>query len=339
MTPLDGLATTITKHMSRPEPPRGIYLQIYRGAIKGPTREAKRDVLKGYCDRIAALKLPGVVMHGFCEDLAGSWDGLAQLARDRGLVALASWGLDSKDITARRKGELVGDVLARPTCAAGLLDAEGQWDSDLGAADDMDEGGALELCDTIRQKAPGACVGDQPWYAIEAHGDVRRTARPITEGGVFRGFPVDEFATVCTWGRFRQAYIYRKLGAFYRPTFARMDHEWGEVQPALRAAGLDRPLRVTLQGYGWLLHELVEALVDRGVSRGDPVIVWCDPWPDDVALRAIRAALWLERRGYAARGVTAESAVRMAQEDLNRGGARLVVDGLCGDATCDAMGL
>ena len=71
-TPLDGLADTVTRAMARPEPPRGIYLQLYRGAIKGPTREAKRDQLARYCDAIAAMGLPGVVMHGFCEDLAAA---------------------------------------------------------------------------------------------------------------------------------------------------------------------------------------------------------------------------------------------------------------------------
>ena len=71
-TPLDGLADTVTRAMARPEPPRGIYLQLYRGAIKGPTREAKRDQLARYCDAIAAMGLPGVVMHGFCEDLSAA---------------------------------------------------------------------------------------------------------------------------------------------------------------------------------------------------------------------------------------------------------------------------
>lgn len=230
-------------------------------------------------------------------------------------------------------------MLARRSCASVLIDNAGHWDSDLGAAADMDEGGALELCTEIRRRAPGACVGDQPWYAIEAHGDIRRTAARLGAGGPFRGFPVDEFAMVTTWDRFRQAYIYRKLGAHYRPTFARMDEEWGNVDDALRAVGLDRPLRVTLQGPGWALHEQVDALINRGVSRGDPVIVWCDTWPDEVSMRAIRAALWLEREGSATPGTTAESAVRLAQVELNRRGARLAVDGRWGPATHAAAGL
>jgi hypothetical protein len=325
--------------LPRPEPPRGIYLQLYRGAIRGPTREAKRAQLAEYCDRIDVMGLPGVVFHGFCEDLAGAWDGLAKLAADRGLLALASWGLDSRDLSAARKGELVGDVLARPTCAGGLLDAEGQWDSDLGAADDMDEAGALALAAAIQKRAPGAWVGDQPWFAIEAHGDLRKTANRPEAGGVFRGFPVDEFASVCTWGRYRQAYIYRALGALYAPTFARMDREWSSITPALRAAGLERPLRVTLQAYGWLLHEQVDAIINRGVAANASVILWCDPWPDAVALRAIAAATWLEHEGYARPGVAARAAVRAAQAEFNRRGARLTVDGWWGEATHRAAGL
>jgi hypothetical protein len=286
------------------------------------------------------MGLPGVVFHGFCEDLAGAWDGLAKLARDRGLLALASWGLDSRDITPARKGALIADVLARPTCAAGLLDAEGQWDSDTGPADDMDEAGAVALCDQILRHAAGAWVGDQCWYAIDSHGGVRRTARPPREGGVFAGFPVDEFAAVCSWGRFRQAYIYNALGAGYGPTFKRMDTEWSTVTPALQAAGLARPLRVTIQGYRWRLHEQVHALLDRGVSRGDPAVVWCDPWPDDTALRAIRAAMWMEHQGYAAPGIDAREAVRAAQREINRARASgLVLDGWWGGATDDALGL
>ncbi len=118
-----------------------------------------------------------------------------------------------------------------------------------------------------------------------------------------------------------------------------MDREWGAITPALRAAGLERPLRVTLQAYGWLLHEQVDAIVGRGVSADAPVILWCDPWPDAVALRAIAAATWLEREGYACVGVEARDAVRAAQEALNREGARLTVDGWWGDATHKAAGL
>ena len=330
------LAATVPAPAPTDIPP-GVYVQIYRGAIHGATAQAKRDTLAGYLDQLVTLGCPGVVFHGFFEDLERNWDGLATLAHDRGLLALAAWGLDSKDITATRKGELIGEVLARPSCAAGLLDAEGQWDSDLGAADDMDEAGALALCKALRAKAPNALVGDQPWYAIDSHGEVRRTAKPIDQGGVFGGFPVDEFATVCNLGRFRQAYIYPSSGYAY--TFARMDREWATITPALRAAGLERPLRVTVQGYRWPLHHLVDCLLNRCVTPRVPLMMWAEPFPDAVAIQAIRAVQWLQREGFAFEGFMGDAAVGLAQRELNQRGAKLVVDGWFGAASYAAAGL
>lgn len=325
----------------RPEPPPGVYVQLYRGAYRDLPGAPKRDQLLRHVDQLAGLGLPGVVFHGFPEELLAAWDSLAKAAADRGLLALASWGLDSKGMSAQRKGVLVGDLLARRSCAAGLLDAEGQWDSDLGAADDMDEAGAVALCDEIARRAPGAWVGDQPWYAIDSHGNVRKTAKREREGGVFQGFPVDEFARVCTWGRFRQAYIYNHLGPAqgYAATFARMDREWGTVNPALEKAGLGRPLRVTLQGYRWKLHELVDALLTRHVAPAAPLVMWAEPFPDAVALRALRVVLKLQREGMAKVGCDARETIRKVQRELNTRGHALDVDGWCGDATAAALGL
>ncbi len=332
--------------MTRPDPPPGVYLQIYRGAIRGRTLDDRRDTLARYCDEIASMRSHGLVQapvfHGFCEDLRDAWPRLAALAAERSLPALASWGLDGRGLSAARKGDLVGQVLASPDCAAGLLDAEGQWDSDLGAADDMDEAGALALCQALRARDPDTPVGDQPWFAIEAHGDVRRTARPTAEGGVFAGFPVDEFATVTTWGRFRQAYIYNSRGAHYGPTFERMDREWAAVTPALRSAGLERPLRVTLQAYGWKLHELIHALLDRCVRPREPVVLWCDPWPDATTLAALRFVEILMREGFAAPGVDAREAVRLWQRSYNAcapSERQLSVDGWAGTASALAAGV
>lgn len=317
-------------------PPARPILQLYRGAIKGRDATEKRDVLARYCDRIVTIGLPAVCFHGFPEELANAWDGLARLAQNRGLLAAAAWGLDGKNISAKRKGELVGSVLAKPSCVAGLLDAEGQYDSDTGPADDMDEAGALTLCKAIQFAAPNAWVGDQPWYKITSHGDVRRTAKPIEQGGTFSGFPVDEFATVCNWGRFRQAYIYNDLGAYYRPTFDAMDKSWAEIAPSLRSLGLERPLRVTLQGYRWKSHEFVDALLSRGSCRGEPVVIWCDPMIAAPEERGLRFVLWCEREGFVSVGASAVDVVKAAQAALNRSGARLDVDGAAGDATLAA---
>lgn len=332
--------------MTRPHPGPGIYLQIYRGAIRGRTLDERRATLAGYCDRVAELAAGGLVrapvFHGFPEELRDAWPRLAKLAADRDLPALASWGLDARGLSAERKGDLVGQVLADPSCAAGLLDAEGQWDSDLGAADDMDEGGALALCRALRARAPSTPVGDQPWYAIQAHGDVRRTVRPIAHGGVFAGFPVDEFALACDWGRFRQAYIYNARGGYYRPTFERMDREWTGIAPALRAAGLERPLRCTLQAYGWKLHELVHALLERCVAADAPLVMWCDPWPEPGALAAVEFVSMLVREGFAGPGADAREAVRAWQRAYNARAPearRIAEDGWGGEESALAAGV
>ena len=341
-SPLDGLEASVQREIAARREPSGVLVQIYRGAIPGPTPQARRDRLAGYLDQLVTLGLTGVVFHGFPSELLSAWDGLAHLASERGLQALASWGLDGKATTPAVKGDLIGQVLARPTCAAGLLDAEGQWDTDAGPADDMDEAGALALGRAIRARAPHALVGDQPWYAIDSHGSVRRTAKPIDQGGVFGGFPVDEFAVTCTWGRFRQAYIYNHLGPScgYASTFARMDREWATITPALRAAGLERPLRVTLQGYRWKLHELVDALLTRCVLPQVPLVMWSEPFPDQGALQAIRAVTFLKREGYVAS--VARRTVLAFQVDYNRQAPetkRLAEDGWWGPATHAAAGL
>lgn len=332
--------------MTRPDPRPGVYLQLYRGAIRGRSLQERRDRLARYCDEIAAMQTRGLVQgpvfHGFCEDLRDAWPRLAELATHRSLPALASWGLDGRDLSAETKGDLIGQVLASPDCAAGLLDAEGQWDSDLGPADDMDEAGALALGRALRARAPDTPVGDQPWFAIEAHGDVRRTARPLGQGGVFAGFPVDEFAAVTSWGRFRQAYIYNARGARYAPTFERMDREWAAIAPALRSGGLERPLRVTLQAYGWRLHEQVHAILDRCVRPAVPLVLWCDPWPDDVTLAALAFVELLVREGFAAPGVDAREAVRLWQRSYNAHASevhQISVDGWAGTDTALAAGV
>jgi hypothetical protein len=303
------------------------------------TEAQKRAQRERMCLDAVALGCPGIAWHGFPQELLAAFDDLAHMTLAHGLSALAAWGLDGKNASAERKGDLVGQLLAKPTCAAGLLDAEGQHDTDTGPADDMDEAGALAMGRAIRARAPHALIGDQPWYAIDSHGSVRRTVRPIELGGTFEGFPVDEFGVVCNLGRFRQGYIYRKLGALYRATYARMDREWETIAPALRAAGVERPLGVTVQGYGWLLHELVDCLIDRGVRVGMPVFMWGEPWPDAIALRALRVVQWLQREGFARFGVSAADAVRAAQTELNRRGARLDVDGAFGNGSYAAAGL
>ena len=309
-------------------PPPGLYLQVYLDAIGGYRSERLPSVLGG----AARAGFRGAVLHGFPRGMVRAWDRLASTASMRGLLALASWGLDGRrdedgsELTPAEKGALVGEVLRRSTCAAGLLDAEGQWDSNEGPVD-MGEDGALRLGDALRRIAPDALVGDQPWYAIDSHGSLRTEARPMPGGGIFAGFPVDEFAKSCVnWIRARQAYIY---GPGQAPTvFRRMEREWSTIRPAMERAGLARTETVTLQGYAWdhSIPDLVDVLLTWWVSRQLPVIVWAHGLPTAPFLRAVTAVQELVRLGYARPGRQAREVV----VDFQRAAGLRVLDGRCG---------
>lgn len=307
-----------------PPPPKPIF-QVYRGAVRGRDATEKRDALARFCDRVEAIGLPAVCFHGFPVELANAWDGLARVAQNRGLLALASWGLDDESITATRKGELVGDVLARSTCAAGLADAEGRWDSDTGATDTTDKAGALAFGEALRAKAPDALLGDQSWFSPANHS----------------GFPFVEFARkAVNWTRFPQMYC-NEAGfksrwgtARYEKVRAWMEREWAVLNARLRAQGVERPCGVTLQAYGWddCPSDLVDALLVES-SAARPAILWSDPFPTELVVTAVRFVLWCEREGFATVGGRPTDAVKAAQTALNRVGASLTVDGFAGNAT------
>lgn len=265
-------------------------------------------------------------------------------------MVLASWGLDGSSdedgswLTAAEKGTLVGQVLADPYCRAGLLDAEGQWDSKTGPSDDMDENGALVLGAAIRKVAPNALVGDQPWFAIDSHGSVRSKPQPISSGSVFQGFPVDEFATSINWRRFRQAYcnnFTKRWGVDrYRKVFSWMEKDWSSVDRALSTQGLSRPLGVTIQGYGWVLHHLVDCILTEVFFKGQEVIIWCDPLPDTTTMNALFIVQKLIREGFAQNGVSAKTIVSSYQKHYNSSPSKRVtldVDGWAGKNVLESM--
>jgi hypothetical protein len=317
---------------ARPLPPPGVYPQIYRGSgvFRGTARE-KRAQLNAYCEEAHELGVPGVVMHGFPRELAQAWDGLA------------SWGLDqSKDtdrtrLTAREKGECIGEIIADVRCAAGLLDAEGQYDTDQGPDDDMDEAGALELVGAVRARSADGLLGDQPWFAIEAHGDERRVAKPISLGGVFAGFPSDEFATGINWVRATQNYwcdFWATHGAgAYRYVMDRNAREWATHEASLARLGLVRPRTITVQGYGH--DERPWHLVDCLLRYRDRVVVmWSNPFPTEITRACMAFVRFLTREGLAPAGVDAREIVRAFQRSMG-----LPADGFAGVDTFAKAGV
>lgn len=303
----------------------GVYFQIYRGAIGGPNPAA---TLQRLCRQARDDGATGIVFHGFPGEMAANWDRLASYAAAVGLPALASWGLDGRDKFPAEKGRLIGSVLARSSCVAGLLDAEGRWDASKAPVAGMDEAGARQLGAALRAVAPHALVGDQPWYSIMSHAGVRRTAKPVDEGGAIGGFPVDEFGAFCDLGRFRQAYLYGPSPRRYEDTFARMEREWAAITPALQAIGVDRPLYVTIQGYRWDKDDLVDCLLEYWVCRQGVLVVWGEPYPDADFIECFTVARELVALGDAGPDVHAEDAVKKFQA---RSG--LKVDGNAGPVT------
>lgn len=283
----------ITVIAPRPTPPAlvgRIVNQVYRDPIPGSTPQAKADNLHRLVDSFAKEdRAPAVCFHGFPGELEHQWDRLAGYAQGANVLALAAWGLDTERLSGRAKGQAMAAVLKRSSCAAGLADMEGRWDVRTGAGDNTDEDDALAMGEAVRADAPGATVGDQCWPIIGAHGDVRTLRRPLEAGGVFAGFPVDECAVqLVNWARFRQLYpneagFVRRWGtARYARMRAWMDSSWAPVQRALALDGLDRPLAVTLQCYGWddIPADLCDAMLRYGACAAQVVIGWYNPGKD-----------------------------------------------------------
>lgn len=329
----------------RPPPPPGVYLQIYRTALEGDRARA----LAAVCRTAASLGCPGIVLHGFPRELWASWDYESSVVAAHGLLALASWGEDltvdnnGTRLTADKKGGLAGEVLVRATCTAGLIDAEGAWDTMTGLDDDTSESGALVLGASLRAFAPDAWVGDQPWFAIASHGHARAVPRPLGQGGPFAGFPSDEFASFLNWGRFRQAYcndFKRQFGdERYAKIFAWMDRDWTDHDALLATDGLSRPLRVTLQGFGWVPQHLAHAVLTYAVCLQQPVILWCEPAPSEDTIAVLTGVRILQEQGFAGPGTDARAAVRMFQQSANTYGEGLVEDGWMGRQTLAALGI
>lgn len=329
----------------RPAPPPGIYIQPWLGAFKGSTQE-RFAAFAETCKKAKAHGARGVVAHGFPRGMARDWDGLAVIMRNEGLVSCASFGLDGRrdedgtTLTVAEKGKLVGLVAAQEDCDGVWLDAEGRWDRDEKPADDMNEAGALRLGHELRAEAPAAWVADQPWPILDMHGDVRRSARPIEKGGVFAGFPVDEFAHSCVNGdRAVQLYWANWYGSWGDDAYPRLAkwhaQSWQDAQQALARVGLARPLGATIQGYGhnpdkghhW--HSLIHAMLTYAVERSSRLVIWSEPTPTPMVWEAVSIVAFLATSAQP--NDTADTIIRRHQAALG-----VTVDGLFGLGTLAA---
>lgn len=264
------------------------WFQIYRGAYRG-TAEQKRAQLDKDVAALAKLScVGGVIFHGFPRELLPAIDGLVALAKKHQIKCAFSWGLDgSRDVdgsrlTAKEKGECVGEALQHDGIEFGLLDAEGKWDTTVDSADDMNDLGAIELCEAMRKRAPSALVGDQPWFAIQKHGDEKRVVDLSSIGGTFTGFPSDEFAYFIDF-RSPQVYFndFMDLGkSRLEKIVSWHEKEWQLHDKSLERKSLRKPRTYTLQGYkSDDITSSYAALLWGKLIEEKPVIHWCDPTP------------------------------------------------------------
>jgi len=322
---VNGSGATIGFMTLAQNPPPGIYIQLYRGGIRGGEKTLVR-----YLKTLKKERLPGVIMHGGPQELTTSWNRLAVLAQDQGLLPMVSWGLDSPKTSAIDKGKYMGEVLQRPSCLAGLIDAEAYWD---GGARDQD---AILMCQEIRKLAPDKPLGDQPWFAIQSHGDPEK-------GGTFRGFPVDEFALFVTWSRFPQGYCNNFIKQYgteaYEIIFAWMEKDWTLLEKHLKPS-MVRPRSVTIQGYRWNITDEIHCLLKYHLQLHQSVIIWSDPFPDETTIKAIRFVYKLRDLGMTGPGITPEAAIRSFQVEYNKTAKRKIsVDGIAGPKTITAAGV
>ena len=299
--------------------PRGVWIQLYLGSMRvvdlqRMLAEAKR------------LKC-GVVFHG------GNATHAAQ-ARAMGVPFAFSFGLDGSG-SGQAKGERLGKLLSSVSDTAfALLDAEGQWDSDKGAEDLTDEANALDLVKALRgHVGPHFVIGDQPWFAMDSHGEERRIAKPLGEGGTFGGFPSDEFASGV---QFRAPQLYFRNSRdprAYEKWRAWHERDWAKHDASLSRLGLDRPRCWTLQGYGNTERpqDIVDALL-RGRDR--LTVIWWDQqyagsWAATAA--CIEAVNRMTALGMTPPDRSAVDCVRAWQRSLG-----VTDDGICGPNTLRA---
>ncbi len=321
---------------------RGPWLQLYLDSM------ADTDV-GAMASHAARLGLPGVVLHGGPRSLRRRLERGSALARVRNVGIACAFALgvdgaqdsDGSRLTVEEKADALADLHDAHAPPFVIANAESTWDGDDGAADDMDKAGALRMGARFRARCPKAIVIDQPWFAIDSHGEERKTARPLGEGGTFAGFPSDEFAS---WVDVRAPQVYfRNFGASdpsaYRRVFAWHHRDWTKHDASLARLNLVRPRTYTLQAYGHHVrpHDFVDALLS---VRDRPSVLWWDHeyvarWPVTAAcLEAVRRMI---AEGHAPDGREPRECVRSWQRALGFTGPD--VDGRCGWGTIERAGI
>lgn len=325
----------------------GTWLQIYLGSLpKGKDGlPSLRAIENRLMPAVRSLGLPGILFHAGPRHLEKHVGRYARFGRDAGVPFGFAFGLDGEQdtdgtrLTVEEKGTIMGGVAAGGWGSSLIVpNAEIAYDADTGPEDDMDEAGVLRMGQRLRALAPSAVVIDQPWFAIDSHGEERREAKPLGQGGTFAGFPSDEFASWCD-ARAPQAY-FRNFGIAdpmaWRRVMLWQERDWAKHDVSLARLNLVRPRTCTLQMYGH--HRRPQDFVHVLLILRDRVTIgWWDheyyskseQWRVTVACMA--AAKAIIDGGHAPAGRSPSDAIRSWQTALGFTGAD--VDGWVGFGT------
>lgn len=286
--------------------PAGKYVQIYRGSMSAAQVAGLGDKL----DELKKLGVTGIAWHGFTTEMNPVvFARLTKLCTDRGMLSIAAFGMGSQDPVGM--GTRMGKVGLVPGCLAVMFDMEGAWDSGKQVQ-------AVQLGQAFRAVAPNVLTIDQPWPVPTVHWQF-----PWEETAAFIQIRAPQYY-VNDWTAQHGDARYAKCWAWF-------DSAWAKLNSRLAPKNLVRPQIVTIQGYRWVFHDLVNCLMTN-----DTVIVWAEPFPDAVFMLALDVVVRLQSLGF-----SGANGVRQFQEKWNKDHTMdlLTADNSCGPKTALRLGV
>jgi hypothetical protein len=109
------------------------------------------------------------------------------------------------------------------------------------------------------------------------------------------------------------------------------EKSWERLNAKYATKGLVKPVIKTIQGYKWYYPHLVNCL-----TSNDTLIIWSDPFPDDVFVQCLEVVSTLEKLGF-----SGPKAVEAFQTQWNKDHPTdlISVDNICGPKTVAKLGL
>lgn len=282
-------------------------IQIYRDAIKGKTKAEKLKSLTKELDLYKLLGITAIAYHGFTTEMTVEvFKPLAQLCIDRGMLALAAYGLDSSDPIG--KAERMALVANLPECFALVLDMEGKFEDEL-----SDKQTIKIMGKKLRELCPNCLMISQDWFAARSH------------WSMYGWEEIFEFVDMT----FPQVYAMNFKNQYgnqaYEKVWEWYQKDWKVLEDRLRPKNLIRPRKVTLQGYKWPLEDNVDVLL-----KNPACIIWAEPYLDETFVKAFRIVKKLKELGF-----EGPEAIKNFQLSTN---GELNADNICGNKTIKKLG-